>query len=134
MHRSWFDSWVGNIYWRRDRLLTPVFLGFPCGSASKESACNAGDLGSKPGWEDPLEKGKTTHPSMETLTAYFINRASLIAQPVKNLPAVQETRFLSLGQKDPLEKELTPHSSIVAPKIPWTEEPGRLQSVGSQRV
>ena len=42
--RPWFDSWVGNIHWRRDRLPTPVFLGFPCGSAGKESACNAGDL------------------------------------------------------------------------------------------
>ena len=40
-----FDSWVRKIHWRRDRLPTPVFLGFPCGSASKESSCNAGDLG-----------------------------------------------------------------------------------------
>ena len=45
---------------RRDRFPTPVFLGFPCGSAGKESACNAGDLG----WEDPLEKGKATHSSI----------------------------------------------------------------------
>ena len=43
--RPWFDSWVGKICWRRDRLPTPVFLGFPCGSAGKESACNARDLG-----------------------------------------------------------------------------------------
>ena len=47
--RPWFDSWVGKIRCRRDRLPTPVFLGFPCGSAGKESACNAGDLGSIPG-------------------------------------------------------------------------------------
>ena len=47
--------------WRRDRLPTPVFLGFPCGSAGKESACNVGDLGL--GWEDPLEKGKATYSS-----------------------------------------------------------------------
>ena len=47
--RSWFDSWVGKILWRSDRLPTPVFLGFPCGSAGKESPCNAGDLGSIPG-------------------------------------------------------------------------------------
>ena len=46
--RPWFDSWVRKICWR-DRLPTPVFLGFPCGSASKESACNAGDLGLIPG-------------------------------------------------------------------------------------
>ena len=49
MRRPRFDSWVGKICWRRDRLPTPVFLGFPCGSAGKESACNVGDLGSIPG-------------------------------------------------------------------------------------
>ena len=48
MQRPWFESWVGKIPWRRDRLPTLVFLGFPCGSAGKESACNAGDLGSIP--------------------------------------------------------------------------------------
>ena len=53
---------------------------------------------------------------------------------VKNLPAMQETRVQSLGGKDPLEKEMAIHSSIVAWKIPWTEEPGGLQSMGSQRV
>ena len=51
------------IPWRRDRLPTPVFLGFPGGSAGKESACNVGDLGWMPGWEDPLEKGTATHSS-----------------------------------------------------------------------
>ena len=45
----WFNSWVGRIRWRRDRLPTPVLLGFPCGSAGKESACNAGNLGLIPG-------------------------------------------------------------------------------------
>ena len=56
---------------------------------------------------------------------------------VKNPPAiqeVQETRFRSLGWEDPLEKEMTTHSSILAGKIPWTEEPSGLQSLGSQRV
>ena len=53
---------------------------------------------------------------------------------VKNLPAMQETYVQSLGQEDPLEKEMTTHSSISACRIPWTEEPGRLQSMGSQRV
>ena len=47
--RPWFNSWVGKIHWRRHRLPTPVFLGFPCGSAGKESARNAGDMGSIPG-------------------------------------------------------------------------------------
>ena len=53
---------------------------------------------------------------------------------VKNLPAVQETWVQFLGWEDPLEKEMTTHSSIVAWKIPWTEEPGRLLYMGSQRV
>ena len=53
---------------------------------------------------------------------------------VKNPPARQETRVQSLGWGDPLEKEMAPHSSILAWKIPWTEEPGGLQSIGSQRV
>ena len=53
---------------------------------------------------------------------------------VKNLPAMQETQVLSLGQDDPLENEMTNHSSILIWKITWTEEPGGLQSTGSQRV
>ena len=52
-------------------------------------------------------------------------------QSVKSLPAMQETRVLSLGQEDPLEKEMATHSSILAWRSPWTEEPGRLQSMGS---
>ena len=60
--------------------------------------------------------------------------ASLMAQMVKRLPAMLETWVRSLGQEDPLEKEIATHSSTLAWKIPRTEEPGRLQSVGSQRV
>ena len=60
--------------------------------------------------------------------------ASVVAQAVKNLPAVQETGVQSLGQEDPLEKGMATHSSILAWRIPWTEEPGGLQSMGSQRV
>ena len=55
-------------------------------------------------------------------------------QRIKNLPAVQETWVWSLGQEDPLEEEMATYSSLVAWKIPWTEEPGRLQCTGSQRV
>ena len=62
------------------------------------------------------------------------NRASLVAQMVKRLPAVQETRVRFLDSEDPLGKEMATHSSTLAWKIPWTEEPGRLQSMGSQRV
>ena len=53
---------------------------------------------------------------------------------VKNLPAMWETWVQSLGQEDPLEKEMAAHSSVLAWEIPWREEPGRLQSVGSQKV
>ena len=65
------------------------------------------------------------------LSSFFLQT---ILQSVKNLPAVQETRVRSLGWEDPLEKEMATHSSILAWKISWTEEPGGLQSMGSQRV
>ena len=61
-------------------------------------------------------------------------RASLVAQTVKRLAAMWETRVRSLGWKDPPEKEMAIHSSTIAWKIPWTEEAGRLQSMASQRV
>ena len=60
--------------------------------------------------------------------------ASLVAQRVKHLPTMWETWVQSLGQEDPLEKGIATHSSILAWRIPWSEEPGRLQSMGSQRV
>ena len=79
-------------------------------------------------------------PSTWTIGLFFIFlglfliiiRASLIAQLVKNLPAMQETLVRFLGQEDPLEKDMATHSSILAWRIPWTEESCRLQSIGSQ--
>ena len=65
---------------------------------------------------------------------YCTPSASLVAQSVKNLPAVQKTQAQSLGCKDPLEKDLATHSNILAGKISWAVEPGGLQSMGSQRV
>ena len=62
------------------------------------------------------------------------SRVSQVAPTVKNLPAVWEIWVQSLGQEDPLEKGVAPHFSILAWRIPWTEEPGRLQSMGSQIV
>ena len=59
---------------------------------------------------------------------------SMVAQKVKNLPAMRETWVQSLGGEDPLEKEMATHSCTLAWKIPWTEKPGRLQSMGLQRV
>ena len=71
-------------------------------------------------------------------SVYFISpmaqMASLVAQMVKNPPAMQETWIWTLGWEDPLEKEMATHSSIPAWRIPWTEEPGGLQSMGLQRV
>ena len=64
----------------------------------------------------------------------YTAQASLRAQLVKNLPAMQETWVRFLGWEDPLEKGMATHSSILAWRIPWTEEPGGLQSTGSQRV
>ena len=61
-------------------------------------------------------------------------RASLVAQLVKNPPTMRETWVRSLGGEDPLEKGKATHSSILAWRIPWTEEPGRLQSMGLQRI
>ena len=61
-------------------------------------------------------------------------RTSLVAQMVKHLPTMQETWVQSLGWEDPLEKEMAPHSSTLAWRIPWMAEPGRLQSMGLQRV
>ena len=61
-------------------------------------------------------------------------RASLVAQTVRNLPAMQETQVLSLGWEDPLAKGMATHSSSLAWRIPWTEEPGGLLFMGSQRV
>ena len=63
-----------------------------------------------------------------------LHPALLVAQTVKRLSTMLETRVQSLGREDPLEKEIAIHSSTIAWKIPWTEEPGRLQSMGSQRV
>ena len=65
---------------------------------------------------------------------HILDRASLVAQRVKHLPAIQETWVRSLGQEDPLQKEMATLSSTLAWNIPWTEKPGRLQSMGSQRV
>ena len=66
--------------------------------------------------------------------AFLSSRASRVAQMVKNLPAVQETQVRSLGWEDPLEKGVATHCSILTQRIPWTEEPGGSQTMGSQRV
>ena len=68
------------------------------------------------------------------IDVHLASQTSLVAQTVKRLSTMQETRVQSLGWEDPQQKEMAPHSSTIAWKIPWTEEPGRLQSMASQRV
>ena len=71
---------------------------------------------------------------MEDQYSFNYEQASLVAQTVKHLPAIWEIQVQSPGGEDSLEKEMATHSSTLARKIPWTEEPGMLQSIGSQRV
>ena len=96
-------------------------MGFPDSSVGKESACNAGDPGSIPG------SGRSTGEGIGYPLQY--SWASLVAQLVKNPPAMWETWVRSLGWEDPLEKGKATHSSVLAWRIPWTEEPGRLHAV-----
>ena len=100
------------------------------------------------GWEESLQPTPvflqkslvaTAYGVAESWTKWLCNLtlslwASLVAQTVKYLPAMWETWVRSLGREFPLEKEMETHSSTLTWKIPWTEEPGRLQSMGSQRV
>ena len=112
------------------------------------------------GWEDPLEEGmewtlKGSFPLGLTGLISLLSKGlwrvfssitvqkhqffgaqltSMVLQTVKRLSTMRETQVWSLGWEDPLEREIAIHSSTIAWKIPWTEEPGRLQSMGSQRV
>ena len=76
----------------------------------------------------------TCRVNVELVVLASGERTSLVAQTVERLSTMRETRVRSLGREDPLEKEMAIHSSTIAWKMPWTEEPGRLQPVGSQRV
>ena len=97
-----------------------------CSSARKESACKAGDRFLIPG------SGSSPGEGIGYPLQY--SWASPAAQVVKNLPAIWETWLRSLGWEDPLEMEMTTHSNMLAWRIPWTEEPGGLQSMELQRV
>ena len=81
----------------------------------------------------PLHSLKIYFKNHHCKSARVLHHTSLVAQMVKSPPAMQETRVWSLGQEDPLEEEMATHSSVLAWEIPWTEEPGGLQSMGSQR-
>ena len=137
--------------------------GLPQCFSGKEFACNAGDTGSilelgrflggghgnplqYSCLENPIDRGawwptvhgvakSWTRLSDFTFTFTFSDySASLVAQRLKCLPAMQETWVRSLGWEDPLEKEMATHSSTLAWEIPWMEDPGRPQFMGSQRV
>ena len=100
-------------------------MDFPDSSAGKESACNAGD---------PLIPGSESSSGEGIGYPLQYSWASLVAQIVKNLPAMQEAWVQSLGWEDALKKGTATHPSILAWRIPWREEPGELQSMGLQRV
>ena len=100
MQELWFDFWVRKICWRRDRLPTPVFLGFPCDSAGKESTCNAGDPSLISGSGRPFREG-IGYPLQYSW-------ASLVTQLVKNRPAMLQTWVQSLGWEDPWRRERLP--------------------------
>ena len=124
---------VGHI-WAHTVLLTILalsynvlaFVGFPSSSAAKEAGCNEGDPSLIPGLGRYTGKG-IVYPLQYSW-------ASPVTQLVKNLPVVRETWVQSLDWEDPLEECMATHSSILAREIPWIEEPGGLQTMGSQRV
>ena len=120
-------------------LRTPFQCSWCC-RASPSSPCRQGRV-LNTGFSPILSlQGKQTHPAevrfttcpMESSRVYI--KAPLVAQKIKNPPAMQETWVGSLGPEDPLEKGMATHSSILAWEIPRAEEPGRLQSLGSQRA
>ena len=90
--------------------------------------------GQFPSYLDILNKRTLESMNRNYMYLKIANWASLVAQRVKHLPAMRDTWVWSLSREDPLEKEMATHSSILAWRIPWTEEPGGLKSTGSQRV
>ena len=140
---------LGKIHSRRDRLPPPVFLGLPCGSAGKDSVCSAGDLGLILGLGRSPGEGKGYplqysglknsmdytsswgHKELDTTEQLKKKRKKKVAQTVKNPITMREIWVQTLGWENPLEKGMATNSSILAWRIPWTEEPGRLWS---QRV
>ena len=108
----------------------PCFLPDPTGlrlSSSPELPSKSRGRRAREGTDAVLANGTFSSPHTQS-------SCRRVAQSVKRPPTMWETRVLSLGREDPLEKEMATHSSTVAWKIPWTEKPGRLQSMGLQRV
>ena len=88
----------------------------------------------EPGGLPSMGSHRVGHDWSDLAAAAKMIMASLVAQRLKCLPLMRETQVRSLGREDPLEKEVATHSCIISWRIPWMEEPGRLQSIGSQRV
>ena len=109
-----------------------IVVAITGGSDSKESACNVGDLGSVPGLGRSPGEGHSYPLQYSCLENSMDRGASLTAQLVKNLPGMQETWVRFLGWEDPLEEEMANQSSILACRVPWTEESGRPQFMGLQ--
>ena len=110
-----------------DLFIQSIYIyGLPSSSVGKESACNAGD--------PSLIPGLRSSPGEGIRYPLRYSWASLVAQMVNNPPVVRETWARSLGWEDPLEKGMATNSSIHAWRSPWTEEPGKLQSMELQRV
>ena len=148
-----FNPWVGKISWRRKWQPTPVFLpgeshgwrsliGYsPWGRKASDmteqlhflSFTLSPMMGNKEDEEQTWRHRREHFVETETVTQ-GIMLISLIAQSVKNLPAMQETLVWSLGWEHPLEDGMATHSSIPGWRIPWTKEPGRLQSMGLQEL
>ena len=125
----YFPSGFTSLFWRAATTdgrkfsifqMLPSWLGFPNSSVGKEPTCNAGDPGSIPA------SGSYTGEGIGYPLQY--SQASLVAQLVKNLPAMWETWVRSLGWEDPLEKGTTTHSSILVWRIPWTTVHGVAKS------
>ena len=115
--------------WRRKWQPTPVFLP---GESRDRGAWWAAVYGVAQSWTQ-LKRLSSSSSSIHIHVSILLQKAP-VAQMVKSLPAMQDTQVRSLGQENPLEKGMGTHSSILAQRIPWTEEPGGLQSMGSQKV
>ena len=114
------------------------FWDFPGSAVVRPSTSTDVGLGSILGQGTTIPQAAQCDPKKKKKKLFIIFNvgfcASLVTQTVKNLPAMQETQVQFLGREDTLEKGMATHSSILAWRIPWTEEPGGLQSTGSQRV
>ena len=118
--RSGFSLWVKTIPWKREQLPTPVvFSGKSHGQRSLE------------GYSHGVAKGQTQLSDRMTIVLYSFPGGS---HGKEEYASMQEIRVQTLGQEDPVEKEMATHSSVLAWRIPWTREPRGLQSIASQRV